>query len=196
MQLQLTWQLLLTLPFLITGVIAGYRRGWREESITTGFLLAALLFFGNNRLAELMGILINRIVSAFALFFSAILGREVGARALVTDNNQTAFRFIGFLVLVVLAYVIGGVLGQRIGLTRMTRLVGSALGGINVFLVAAQLFGFLQNRLPAVFQREGTILIAPDSDATSLRNLLPAIFALLLVLLLIIVFLRLPKIRQ
>ncbi len=196
MELQLTYQLLLTLPFLIAGVIYGWRRGWREEAITTVVLLGALLFFGNNRLADIVGTFVNRIVQAFALFFSALVGGEVTARDLVTENNESLFRFIGFVVFVIMAYVIGSALGLRVGLSRIGRLLGAILGGLNVFLVASQLFTYIQGYLPAVFQQESTITITPDGGVNVLRSYLPSIFAILLILLLITVFLRLPKIRQ
>lgn len=196
MQLQLTWQLLLTLPFLVAGVLYGWRRGWREEAITTVVLLGALLFFGNNRLADILGSLVNRIVQAFALFFSALFGLNIAAHELVTENNAGLFRFIGFIILVMLAYVIGSALGLREGVGRAGRLLGAVLGGLNVFLVASQLWSYLQRFLPSIFERESTITITPDSDANLLRGYLPSIFAILLILLLIIVFLRLPKIRQ
>ncbi len=196
MQLQLSYQLLLTLPLLVAGMLYGWRRGWREEAITTVVLLGALLFFGNNRLAESLGSLVNRIVEAFALFFSTLFGGEIVARELVTATNQNGFRFIGFLLFVMLAYLVGGALGQRASLRRGGRLLGSVRGGLNIFLIASQLFGFIQRFLPAVFDRESTILITPDQDANLLRSYLPSIFALLLILLLIVVFLRLPKMRQ
>ena len=196
MTLQLTYQLLLTLPFLIAGVIYGWRRGWREEAITAVVLLAALLFFGNNRLADTMGVLVNRIVEAFGLFFSALFGGDVATRQLVTENNQGLFRFIGFVVFVVMAYIVGGALGQRTLLNRGGRLLGSVLGTLNIFLIASQVWSYLQGFLPDVFDQESTILITPDQDANILRSYLPSIFALLLILLLIVVFLRLPKMRQ
>lgn len=196
MELQLTYQLVLTLPFLVAGVLYGWRRGWREEAITAVVLLAALLFFGNNRLAESLGSLVNRIVQAFALFFSTLFGGEVTARDLVTESNQSLFRFAGFALFVFLAYLIGGALGQRTSLFPGGRLLGSVLGGLNIFLIASQVFSYIQRLLPPVFERESTIRITPDPDANVLRNYLPSIFALLLILLLIIVFLRLPKIRQ
>ncbi len=196
MQLQTTWQLLLTLPFLVAGVLYGWRRGWREEAITTVVLLGALLFFGNNRLADILGSLVNRIVQAFALFFSALFGGSIAAHELVTESNAGLFRFVGFVVFVVLAYIIGGALGLRAGVSRAGRLLGAILGGLNVFLVASQLWSYLQRFLPSIFDRESTLTITPDSDANLLRGYLPSIFAVLLILLLIVVFLRLPKIRQ
>jgi hypothetical protein len=195
MVMQLTWQLLLTLPFLIIGIIHGWRRGWREEAITTLVLLAALLFFGNRTLANVLGTLINRIVEAFSLFFSTLLGRSVSSPALVAQDSPV-FRIIGFAILAGLAYVTGSALGLRQGLSNAGRALGALLGIINVFLIASQLFGFLQPFLPSVFQREGTIRISPDTDATLLRSSLPTIFALLLLLLLILVFVRLPRMRQ
>jgi hypothetical protein len=196
MQFELTYQLLLTIPFLLAGMLYGWRRGWREEAITTVVLLGALLFFGNNRLADVLGTLVNRIVQAFALFFSALFGGNVPTRELVTESNAGLFRFLGFVVLVLLAYVIGSALGLRIGIGRGGRLLGSILGALNVFLVASQLWGYFQRFLPSVFERESTITITPDADANVLRSYLPSIFAILLILLLIVVFLRLPRMRQ
>ncbi|GAC1355930.1 MAG: hypothetical protein NVS4B8_12710 [Herpetosiphon sp.] len=196
MVLQLTWQFLLSLPFLIIGIANGWNRGWRDEAITTVALLAALLFFGNRALADLMGTLVNRVVDAFALFFSALLGRNIGSRALVTRDNTQFFRFIGFVISAGLSYAIGDALGTNRGLTRTGRALGAVLGGVNVFLIASQLFSYLQRFLPAIFQREGTIHITPDTDAIVLRSALPTIFALLLVLLLIVIFIRLPRMRQ
>ncbi len=196
MELTLTWQLLLTLPFLVAGMLYGWRRGWREEAITSAILLVALLFFGNNRLADSLGVLVNRVLQAFALFFSALFGGEIVAPELVNANNAGLFRFVGFLLFVGMGYVIGGALGQRTLLTRTGRLVGSILGVLNVFLIASQLWAYLQRFLPDVFQRESSIRVTPDPEGAVLRGYLPSIFALLLLLLLIMVFLRLPKIRQ
>ena len=195
MRLQLTYQLLLTLPFMVAGIVAGWRRGWREEALTTGALLVALILFGE-RLADTMGLLVNRIVQAFALFFSTLFGGEIATRELVTDTNQELFRFIGFLVSVFLAYLLGGVLGARRSLSRGGRLLGAVLGAVNVFLVSSQIFGYVQRFLPAVFQQEGEITLTPDPNAILLRSYLPSIFTLLLILLLIVIFLRLPKIRE
>lgn len=196
MEFSLTYQLVLTIPFLVVGMLYGWRRGWREESITATGLLLALLFFGNTRLAESLGSLVNRIVQAFALFFSTIFGGEVASRELVTINNQEMFRFAGFIVFVLLAYLVGGALGQRTALANSGRLLGSVLGSLNVFLIATQAFGYVQRFLPSAFERESTIRITPDQDVNVLRGYLPSIFALLFIVLLIIVFVRLPKIRQ
>ncbi len=196
MQLQLTWQLLLMLPFLIIGMTYGWRRGPQEEAVTTLVLLAALLFFGNERLADLTGLLVNNIVGVFGLFFSGLLGRDINTRPLVTAENQTAVRFIGYSVFVAAAYLIGSALGRRKGLSNMLRAVGSLLGSLNIVLIATQMFSFIQGWLPQVFQREGTIRISPDSDSAALRSSLPSLFAVLLVILLVVVFLRLPKIRH
>ena len=196
MELTLTWQLLLALPFLVAGMLYGWRRGWREEAITSVVLLGALLFFGNNRLADTLGVLVNRVVQAFALFFGALFGGEITPRELVTENNLGLFRFLGFLLVVGLGYLIGSALGQRTSLTRSGRLLGSLLGTLNVFLIASQLWTYLQRFLPDAFQRESSIRVTPDPEGVILRSYLPSIFALLLILLLIVVFLRLPKIRQ
>ena len=195
MQFRLTYQMLLTLPFMVAGIVYGWRRGWREEALTTAALLVALILFGE-RFSDNMGALVNRIVQAFALFFGALFGGEIAARSLVTDTNQSFFRFIGFIVSVFLAYLLGGVLGARRSLSRGGRLLGVTLGAVNVFLVASQVFAYIARFLPDSFQQEGQITLTPDPSAALLRSYLPSIFALLLILLLIVVFLRLPKIRE
>ena len=195
MRFQLSYQVLLSLPFVVAGIVYGWRRGWREEALTTGALLVALIVFGD-RLADNMGALVNRIVEAFTLFFSALLGGEIAIRELVTDTNQGLFRFIGFVVSVFLAYLVGGVLGARRSVGRGGQLLGAILGAVNVLLIASQVFGYIQRFLPAIFQQEGEITLTPDPNAALLRGYLPSIFTLLLILLLIVVFLRLPKIRE
>jgi hypothetical protein len=195
MQLNLSYQMLLSLPFMVVGLLYGWRRGWREEALTTGALLVALIVFGE-RLSDNMGVLVNRIVEAFTLFFGALFGGDIESRQLVTEGNQGLFRFVGFLVSVFLAYLLGGVLGARRSLGRGGRLLGSILGVVNVVLIASQVFAYIANFLPDTFQQEGQITLTPDPSASILRGYLPSIFALLLILLLIVVFVRLPKIRE
>jgi hypothetical protein len=114
----------------------------------------------------------------------------------VTTNNQDLFRFVGFVVFVLMAYLVGGALGQRTVLGHSGRLGGSLLGSLNVFLIASHAFGYVQRFFPSAFDRESTIRIRPEQDTNVLRGYLPSIFALVFIVLLIIVFLRLPKIRQ
>ncbi len=195
MQFNLSYQMLLALPFMIAGLAYGWRRGWREEALTTGALLVALIIFGE-RLSDNLGTLVNRVVQAFALFFGALFGGEIESRQLITDTNEGFFRSVGFIISVFLAYLLGGVLGARRSLGRGGRIVGAVLGLVNVFLVASQVFAYIARFLPTSFQQEGQIILTPDPEATILRGYLPSIFALLLILLLIVVFIRLPKIRE
>jgi hypothetical protein len=57
-------------------------------------------------------------------------------------------------------------------------------------------FGYIQSFLPSAFDQQSTIIITPSQDENLLRGYLPSIFAILLILLLIVIFLRLPKMRQ
>lgn len=192
----ISYQLLLIFPFLVIGAIYGSRRGWREEAITTVGLLAALIFFGNPDRTGLLGQLINRIVQAFASFFNTLLGTDVQAQRLIATDNPSTFQLIGYIFFVVMAYLAGGVLGSRKGMTRLGKFMGSILGAINVFLVGSQLFSFINQYLPDLFDQESTIVLSPAGGANVLRGYLPSIFALLFILLLVILFVRLPKIRQ
>lgn len=192
----ISYQLLLIFPFLLLGALYGVRRGWREEAITTAGLLFALIFFGNADRTSLLGQLINRVVQAFASFFSTLLGADLQAQQLIATDNPGTFQIIGYLFVVILAYVIGGALGERRNITRLGRMMGAILGAINVFLVGSQLFSFVNQYFPNFFNRESTILVTPDNGVNVLRGYLPSVFTLLFILLLVILFLRLPKIRQ
>lgn len=191
----ISYQLLLLVPFLLIGALYGARRGWREEAITTVGLLMALIFFGNADRTGLLGQLINRIVQAFASFFGTLLGTDLEATPLISDNPGN-FQIIGYILVVILAYIIGGALGERRNLGRGGKALGSILGAINVFLVGSQLASFINQYFPNFFNRESTITVTPATGENVLRGYLPSIFALLFILLLVILFLRLPKMRQ
>ena len=187
------YQLLIIIPFLIMGVFLGLRRGWIEEAITTIGLIFALVFFSNVERTSLLGVLINRVVQAFALFFGALLGTTFESQALVEIGNPNVFQFVGFVMTVILAYIVGSAVGRRRGLTRLAYAMGGILGAINVFLVASQLITFITQYFPNFFER--TVTVTSDSGNV-LREYLPSIFALLFILLLVIFFLRLPRIRS
>lgn len=190
------FQLLVILPFLIIAAIWGWRRGWREEAITLGFLLLALIFFGSLERTTLMGTLVNRLVEAFASFFGTLIGTPIQTRALVSTENPTLFQVIGFILGVMLAYAIGTGLGRRGSLTRSGRFIGSILSIFNVFLVGSQIFRFINQRNPTFLNREGTIVVTQDTNVNALLSYLPSLLAILVILLLIIFALRLPKIRH
>ena len=192
----ISYQLLLIFPFLLLGAMFGARRGWREEAITTAGLLFALIFFGNPERTGLLGQLINRVVQAFASFFSTLLGTDLQAQALISTDDPGTFQIVGYVLVVILAYIVGGALGERRNMTRSGRMMGAVLGAINVFLVGSQLFSFINQYFPNFFNRDSTIQVQADSGINVLRGYLPSVFALLFILLLVILFLRLPKIRQ
>ncbi len=192
----ISYQILLIAPFVIIGALIGFRRGWREEAITTVGLLLALVFFGSVDRTSLLGELINRIVLAFASFFSTLLGTDLQATPLIAEENPTTFQLIGFILVVLLAYLVGGALGERRNMTTLGRVMGAILGGINVILVGSQLFSLINQRNPEFFNNQTTIEVTPAGGANVLQNYLPSVFALLFILLLVILFLRLPKIRQ
>src|SRR3954452_9488562 len=173
MQFRLSYQLLLTLPFMVAGIVYGLRRGWREEALTTVALLVALILFGE-RLPDNMGDLGNRLVQGFALFFGALFGGDIASRQLVTEENKPFFRAAGFATSVFMAYLVGGVLGARRSLGRGGKFLGAILGAVNVFLVASQVFAYINRFLPSAFQQEGQITLTPDSNASVLRGYLPS----------------------
>lgn len=187
------YQLLLIIPFVIIGFLVGFRRGWNEEGLTTLGLIITLFFFSNPGRTGLLGVLINRVVQAFAVFFSTLLGVEFEGRTLVEVGNPTLFQFIGFIIFVILSYLAGSAFGRRKGLTRGGYFLGGVIGALNVFLVGSQLISFINEFFPDFFQRTVTVT---SETGNVLREYLPSIFALLAILFLIVFFIQLPKRRQ
>jgi len=188
-------QLWLLLPFSVFGLVAGWRRAWREEAITLVGLLIAIALFGSLSRAGTVGVFVNRLVEAFAALFGTLFGVDIQARPLVAIDNPTIFQVVGFVLAVLLAYAIGTALGQRTGVRGLGRFAGSVLGAFNVFLIGTQVINFVNQRRPGVLD-EDLISATPDPNINVLWSYLPAIFITLLVLLGIVFIFRAPKLRQ
>ena len=203
--LQLDFNQLLMIPAFLVAGFYGWRRGWREEAITAVGLIFTLLLFSNETIATNLANLINRIVAAFGVFMNALFGGEqTEARPLITADNFSTFQIISFIVGGVASYVIGSSIGKRDELGRGARGLGVLVGVFNAYLILSKVIDFLlvQRRengdLPMPFELEnGTqISIAPMAQTNELRANLPTIFALLFLIVLVITFFRLPKMRQ
>jgi hypothetical protein len=195
--MQLSYQMLILLPFLVVGALTGVRRGWRREAFTTFGLLLTLVFFGTQQRTGVLGELFNRLVQAFGWFFSTLLGTDFQTFPVVDPNNPSVFQIIGFIVFFILSYAMGNSFGDGKNVSRLGALAGGILGIVNVFLVGSQVFSFIYQYRPSAFGDQSVIILTPgDGTADTLRNYLPTIFAVLFIFLLLYMLFRLPKTRQ
>jgi uncharacterized membrane protein required for colicin V production len=187
------FQALIILPFVVLGIIVGWRRGLAEEFITTVVLAVALGLFNNSDRAALIGSLINGIVRAFARFFGALLGTDINPPDLVRTDNLL-IQLLLYVLVVTVAYLVGSTFGSRQGLTRGKRLAGSLLGALNVFLVGSQLVNFINRYRPSVLEQQ--IIVRPDSGTNSLQNYLPTLLTIVVLVGIIVFFLNLRERRR
>ena len=199
--IQLSYSQLLMFPALLIGGIVGWRRGWKEEAITTVGLLFTLLLFSNETVASNMASLLNRIISAFGVFINALFGGDGGeSRDFITTENFDTFRIVAFTVGVFISYIVGSAIGMRDDVGRGGRLIGVGVGIFNAYIVLSRYIDYWVARQRAGANlplEEGTnIVVSPISQTNELRANLPTIFALLFLVVLIVTFFRLPKMRQ
>ncbi len=193
-------QLLMLVIFPIAGFF-GWRRGWKEEAITTVGLIFSLVLFANPTVAENMAGLLNRIINAFAVFINALFGSESGERSpFIDSDNFENFRAISFIIGVLLSYVIGSAIGSRDEVSRGGRVIGVGVGVLNSYLVLSRLLDFW-----IAYDKEGAnlpfdegvgITVSSISQQNALKDNLPTIFALLFLVVLIVTFFRLPRMRE
>jgi len=199
--IQLSYTQLLMIPAFLAGGFMGWRRGWKEEAITTVGLLFTLLLFSNETVASNMASLLNRIINAFGVFINALFGGDgAESRDFITSENFDGFRIIAFTVGAVISYIVGSAIGRRDEMSRGGQLVGVGVGIFNAYLVLSRYIDYWVARQRAGADlplEEGTnIVVSPISQTNELRANLPTIFALLFLVILIVTFFRLPKIRQ
>jgi len=187
------FQALLILPFLILGIVAGWRRGLAEELITTVVLALALGLFNNPGRASLFGSLINSVVRAFASFFGALLGTDLNPPDLVRTDNALV-QLLLYILIVLIAYLAGSAFGKRQGITRGKRLGGTLFGALNIFLVGAQAVNFINRYRPSVLDRQ--VIVQPDSGTNSLQNYLPTLLTIVALVGIIVFFLNLRERRR
>lgn len=190
----------LLIPFFIAGGVIGWKRGWKEEAITSVGLLFALLLFSNDLVAERMAELLNRIVAAFGIFIDALFGRNGDpSEPFITGENFAMFRTVGFFLGVVLAYVVGSAIGERRDLGHDGKVLGALVGVLNSYIVMSRVLDFIRERqetsgLP--FDTSSQIIVPPIPETNELRSNLPTIFALLFLIVLVVTFFRLPRREQ
>lgn len=199
--IQLNFMQLLMIPVFFVAAFFGWRRGWREEAITTVGLIMTLVLFSNETVAQSMAVLLNRIVSAFGIFINALFGGNRAETApFITAENFDTFRTVAFVIGAIVSYIVGSAIGRRLGISRAGRLIGSGVGVLNSYIVLSKLMDFWVAREQAganlPFDQGANIIVSPIPQNNELRANLPTIFALLFLIILIVTFFRLPKIRH
>jgi hypothetical protein len=199
--IEISYLTLVMIPVFLVAGFFGWRRGWKEEAITTVGLILALVLFSNETVATNMALLLNRIIGAFGIFINALFGGDRGeSEPFITSDNFDTFRTIAFGIGVVVAYVVGSALGRRTSVGRSGRVIGAGIGVLNAYIVLSKVIDFWVARelaganLP--FDEGAQIIVSPISQQNELRANLPTIFALLFLIILVVTFFRLPKIRQ
>ncbi len=198
---QISYTQLLMIPALLIGGFFGWQRGWKEEAITTVGIIFAIVLFSNQTVASSVAELLNRIVSAFGVFINALFGNDGnGSEPFITNDNFDTFRVIAFIIGVILAYIIGTALGRRSGVNRGGQVIGTGLGMLNAYIVLSRALDFWiareRDNLNLPFEDGAQILVSPMTQENTLRPHLPTIFALLFLVVLVVTFFRLPKMRQ
>lgn len=130
------WGLILLL--CIPGILYGFRRGWQEEGFTAIGLGLAVTGIG-----QAFGDLLIQIANYAIVLFVSFAGQIRGGGS-TTANVQPIARtnswaqLIAFVLIVLVAYRAGTILGRRRGVNFLGRLGGALFGAVNVMLILAR----------------------------------------------------------
>jgi hypothetical protein len=125
---------------MIPGILYGLKRGWQEEGFTAiglGLIVTGL----GQRFGEFLIMILNGIASVFPVGLALILGRplpEPGA-GLISPTDPWA-ELGAFVVMALVAYRAGTILGRRRGVGLLGKLAGSLFGAMNTILILARVF--------------------------------------------------------
>lgn len=198
----------LLVPFLVIFGLIGLRRGfWREVGITGGM---ALVLLGTVIFPTALISFINRVIINIPRVFGLLL--NVDAEALPNDflfgdpssGRFLLARFALFVLLTVLVYTSRYSWAYEGGKPRFARgggqaLLGVVFGAITGLLWFVALNSFLNElralRNDPVIPPEGTTITIPTiTDLSPVVAFVPTLVAILLIILLVLAFLRLPNI--
>jgi hypothetical protein len=139
------WELigLLILPLAIYGI----KRGWQEEGFTAiglGITVSAL----GQGFGKFLIILLNRVIGVFPLGVAIILRKpadqwpELG-QDIIPQEGRWANLAV-FVVMVLVCYRAGTILGRRKGVFFLGRIAGGIFGAMNGVMILARVFYLLQ----------------------------------------------------
>lgn len=180
---------------LIPGLIIGFRRGWQEEGFTAIGLGLAVSEVGK-RFGEFLIMLANQVASVFPVGVALILGQPAPPSVgdIIPIDNRWA-QLVAFVLMMLVAYRGGTILGRRRGVGVLGKLAGSIFGMINVVLILARIFDLsrpLENTqsipLPTV-----TIL---GMQADMLNSIIYGLIAAVLALFLLLAYLQRRRAKE
>lgn len=131
---------LCALPTLIIGL----RRGWQEEGFTAvglGIIITPL----GHRFGEFLIFLVNRVIDAFRIGAAIVIGHpppSTGPDVVPSDNTWA--QLAAFLVMVLVAYRAGTILGRRRGVGLLGHVAGGLFGILNGTFILARILELFQ----------------------------------------------------
>jgi len=134
---------ILIFPLLLYGI----KRGWQEEGFTAiglGITVSAL----GQGFGRFIILILNRVIGVFPMGVALILNKpadqwpEMG-RDIIPQDNRWANLAI-FVVMVLVCYRAGTILGRRKGVYLLGRLAGGIFGALNGILILARVFFLLR----------------------------------------------------
>jgi hypothetical protein len=198
----------LLVPFMVIFGLVGLRRGfWREVGITGGM---ALVLLGTIIFPTSLISFINRVITNVPRVFGLLL--NIDAEPLPNDllfgeagsGRFLLARFALFVLLAVLVYTSRFSWAYEGGKPRFARgagqgVLGAVFGVITGLLWFVALNSFLNElralRNSPVIPPEGTTITVPTiTDLSPVVAFVPTLVAILLIILLVLAFLRLPNI--
>ena len=134
------WELIGLL--LLPGVVYGVKRGWQEEGFTAIGLAIVVSSLGQ-RFGDFLVLLFNRMIGIFPLGLAILLNKPPSEwPALgegVVSPDSPVVELLAFVLMVLVSYRAGTILGRRKGVNLLGRVAGSFFGALNAFLVLARL---------------------------------------------------------
>ncbi len=185
---------LLVLPFAVYGI----RRGWQEEGYTAIGLAVAISSIGQG-FGRFLVLLLNKVISVFPLGVALVTGRppeewpELGGDIIPPDHPWT--QLVVFLIIALVCYRTGTILGKRRAVGLIGRLGGALFGALNGFIILTRVFALFRPfeetrtvQLPAI-----TVLGLP---AEALGNLVTGLTAVIVVIFLLLAWLHRRRARE
>lgn len=119
----------------LPGLVSGLRRGWQEEGFTSIGLVLAITSIGQ-AFASFLITIANNIAAAFPLGIALLTGQPApSSREAIIPQFHPWAQMIAFLLIVMVTYRAGSILGRRQGIGLFGRIAGGIFGVTNVLLI-------------------------------------------------------------
>ncbi len=180
---------------MLPGVVYGLRRGWQEEGFTAiglGIIVSAL----GQGFGDFLILLTNRVIGVFPIGLAIILGTPLpppGSDVIPPQNSWA--QLVAFVVMALVAYRAGTILGRRRDVGLLGRFAGAMFGGMNVILILARVFEIARPLETTTEVRPPTItFLGMPSDM--LKGLIVGLIGLIIALFLTMAWLQRRRARD